>query len=149
MVGLLSLCKANGACRPDGGGRGLLNPDFLYCHYFFCIGGYDNGVKIAGTIMQDTESYRRAVYLGLKENDLKKIVRKQIGFIYFFPVVCGCFTASFMINRFMEASSAAHVFEITLAAIGLSLGVFLVQLIIFFFLQRKLVVAISGIIYAE
>lgn len=27
------------------------------------------GLKIAGTIMQDTESYRRAVYLGLKGND--------------------------------------------------------------------------------
>ena len=27
------------------------------------------GLKIVGTIMQDTESYRRAVYLGLKDND--------------------------------------------------------------------------------
>ena len=113
----------------------------------FVLAAMIMGLKIAGTIMQDTESYRRAVYLGLKENDLKKIVRKQTGLIYFFPVVCGCFTASFMINRFMEASSAAHVFEITLAAIGLSFGVFLVQLIIFFFLQRKLVAAISRVIY--
>lgn len=45
------------------------------------------GLKIAGTIMQDTESYRRAMYLGLKENDLKKMIRKQIGLIYFFPVL--------------------------------------------------------------
>lgn len=37
--------------------------------------------------MQDTESYRRAMYLGLKENDLKKMIRKQIGLIYFFPVL--------------------------------------------------------------
>lgn len=42
------------------------------------------GLKIAGTIMQDTESYKRAMYLGLKENDLKRIIRKQIGLIYFF-----------------------------------------------------------------
>ncbi len=105
------------------------------------------GLKIAGTIMQDTESYKRAMYLGLKENDLKKIIRKQIGLIYFFPVICGCVTASFMINRFMEASSATRILEITLVAIGLSLIVFLIQLILFFFLQKKLVLSTSGIIY--
>ena len=105
------------------------------------------GLKIAGTIMQDTESYKRAMYLGLKENDLKKMIRKQIGLIYFFPAICGCVTASFMINRFMEASSATRIFEITLVAIGLSLIVFLMQLIIFFFLQKKLVLSTSGIIY--
>ncbi|RKI93114.1 hypothetical protein D7V94_03760 [Parablautia intestinalis] len=105
------------------------------------------GLKIAGTIMQDTESYKRAMYLGLKENDLKKIIRKQIGLIYFFPVICGCVTASFMINRFMEASSATRIFEITLVAIGLSLIIFFMQLIIFFFLQKKLVLSTSGIIY--
>lgn len=105
------------------------------------------GLKIAGTIMQDTESYKRAMYLGLKENDLKKIIRKQIGLIYFFPVICGCITASFMINRFMEASSATRILEITLVAIGLSLIVFLMQLIIFFFLQKKLVVSTSKIVY--
>ena len=105
------------------------------------------GLKIAGTIMQDTESYKRAMYLGLKENGLKKIIRKQIGLIYFFPVICGCVTASFMINRFMEASSATRIFEITLVAIGLSLIVFLMQLIIFFFLQNKLVVSTSRIVY--
>ncbi|MDE7330961.1 MAG: hypothetical protein K2O16_01795 [Lachnospiraceae bacterium] len=105
------------------------------------------GLKIVGTIMQDTESYRKAMYLGLKENDLKKLIRKQIGLIYFFPVICGCATASFMINRFMEASSIVHVREVTLAAIGISLMVILIQLIIFFFLQKKLVVSTSGIVY--
>lgn len=105
------------------------------------------GLKIAGTIMQDTESYRKAMYLGLKENDLKKLIRKQIRLIYFFPVICGCATASFMINRFMEASSIVHVREVTLAAIGISLMVILIQLIIFFFLQKKLVVSTSGIVY--
>lgn len=97
--------------------------------------------------MQDTESYRRVMYLGLKENDLKSIIRKQIGLIYFFPAICGCITASFMINCFMDASSATHIFEITLVAIGLSLVVFLIQLIIFFFLQQKLTDSISGLVY--
>ena len=105
------------------------------------------GLKIAGTILQDSESYKRAMYLGLRENDLKKIIRKQIGLIYFFPIICGCVTASFMINRFMEASSATRIFEITLVTVGLSLVVILIQLIIFFFLQKKLVVSTSGIIY--
>lgn len=35
-----------------------------------------------------------------------------------------------MINRFMEASSIVHVREVTLAAIGISLMVILIQLII-------------------
>jgi hypothetical protein len=47
----------------------------------------------------------------------------------------------------MEASSATRIFEITLVAIGLSLIVFLMQLIIFFFLQKKLVLSTSGMIY--
>lgn len=105
------------------------------------------GLKTAGTIMQDIESNKRAMYLGLKENDLKKIIRKQIGLIYFFPVICGCITDSFMISRFMDASSAARIFEITLVAIGLSFVVFFIQFIIFFFLQKKLVVSTSRIVY--
>lgn len=107
------------------------------------------GLKIAGTILQDTESYKRATYLGLKEKDLKRMIRRQIGLIYFFPVICGCVTASFMINRFMEVSSAAHVFEITLAAVGLSLIVFMIQLIFFFFFQKKLVASASGIVWGS
>ena len=97
--------------------------------------------------MQDTESYKKAMYLGLKENDLKKLIRKQIGLIYFFLFIFGCAKAFFMINRFMEASSIIHVREITLAAIGISLMVILIQLIIFFFLQKKLVVSTSEIVY--
>ena len=47
----------------------------------------------------------------------------------------------------MEASSATRILEITLVAIGLSLIVFLIQLILFFFLQKKLVVSTSKIVY--
>lgn len=87
------------------------------------------------------------MYLGLKEKELRKIIRKQIRLIYFFPTICGCITASFMINRFMAVSSVTHVLEITLVAVGLSLIVFLIQCIVFFLLQKKLVVSTSKTIY--
>lgn len=56
---------------PDDGRCSLSDTDLLYCHYFLCIGNYDNGIKNCG---------------------------KQIGLIYFFPVICGCVTASFRRN---------------------------------------------------
>ena len=105
------------------------------------------GLKIAGTILQDQDSYRRAMYLGLKEKELRKIIRKQIGLVYFFPTICGCITASFMINRFMAVSSVTHIGEITLVAVGLSFIVFLIQCIAFFFLQKKLVSSTSKTVY--
>lgn len=99
------------------------------------------GLKITGTIMKDQESYKKAVYLGLKEKDLKKLIRRQIKLVFFFPTVCGCITASFMVNRFLAASSVKHIYEITLAAMGVSFMVLFIQLILYFFFQKKLVKA--------
>ena len=105
------------------------------------------GLKIAGTILQDRNSYQRAVYLGLKEKKLKRIIRGQIALIYFFPTICGCTTATFMINRFMEVSSVTHILEVTLMAIAISLIVLVIQCIIFGVLQKKLVFTTSNDVY--
>ena len=104
-------------------------------------------LKIAGTILQDQESYQRAVYLGLKERDLKKMVRKQIALIYFFPTLCGSITAIFMINRFMSVSSVTHISAITILAILLSFVVLVIQVIAFYVLQQKLVTVAAKVVY--
>ena len=104
-------------------------------------------LKIAGTILQDQESYQRAVYLGLKERDLKKMIRKQIALIYFFPTLCGSIMAIFMINRFMAVSSVTHISAITILAILLSFVVLVIQVIAFYVLQQKLVTAAAKAVY--
>lgn len=104
-------------------------------------------LKIAGTLLQDQSSYKRAVYLGLKERELKKIIRKQIALVYFFPTICGSITAIFMINRFMAVSSVTHISVITVLAILLSLVVLAVQGIAFYLLQKKLVRIATKAVY--
>ena len=106
-------------------------------------------LKIAGTILQDQESYQRAVYLGLKERDLKKMIRKQIALIYFFPTLCGSITAIFMINRFMAVSSVTHISAITMLAVLLSVVVVIVQIIAFGVLQRRMTVVATEAVYEK
>ena len=106
-------------------------------------------LKIAGTILQDQESYQRAVYLGLKERDLKKMIRKQIALIYFFPTFCGSITAIFMINRFMAVSSVTHISAITVLAVLLSVVVVIIQIIAFGVLQRRMTAVATKAVYEK
>ena len=106
-------------------------------------------LKIAGTILQDQESYQRAVYLGLKERDLKKMIRKQIALIYFFPTLCGSITAIFMINRFMAVSSVTHISAITMLAVLLSVVVVIIQIIAFGVLQRRMTAVATKAVYEK
>lgn len=106
-------------------------------------------LKITGTILQDQASYQRAVYLGLKEKELKKIIRKQIALVYFFPAVCGSIAATFMINRFMEVSSVTHISAITTLAVLVSLLVLAVQIIAFCMFQRKSVADVTKAVYGN
>lgn len=104
-------------------------------------------LKIAGTVLQDQESYKRAVYLGLKERDLRKLIRKQAGLVFFFPSLCGCAAASLMVNRFMKASSVKHVLEVTWLAVGISCILLLLQIAVYMILQKKLAAKACAAIY--
>lgn len=96
-------------------------------------------LKITGTIRQDAGSYRRAVYLGLREKELSKLIEKQMALVFFFPSICGCMAALFMINRFLSVSSITHYRAVTWAAAGLSFAVFLIQVIVFCVVRKKLI----------
>lgn len=96
-------------------------------------------LKAAGTIQQDTGNYRKAVYLGLKRSDLRRLIVKQMGLVFFFPSICGCLTALLMINRFLSASTITHYRQVTWVAAGLSFAVFLLQILIFCIFRKKLV----------
>lgn len=92
------------------------------------------GLKIIETNRQDQENYKRAIYLGMKENDLKKLIYKQVRFIYFFPTICGGITASFIFNCFIAETSVTHVNEVAIFVVLVSILVLILQVIIFIFI---------------
>lgn len=104
-------------------------------------------LKVAGTISQDIGNYRKAMYLGQKEENLKRLIRKQMMLVFFYPSICGCITASFMINRFLSVTSIQHYHEVTAVSIGLSVIVFLIQVFIFEIVRKKLVNSVTKKVY--
>lgn len=95
------------------------------------------GLKVLGSVWQDSKSYQKAVFLGLKEKALKQLISKQIALIYFYPTILGCIIGVIMINQIVLASSAMHVAIITLIATALSLLVFIIQIVVFIILRRR------------
>ena len=85
----------------------------------------------------------------MKERDLKKMIRKQIALIYFFPTFCGSITAIFMINRFMAVSSVTHISAITVLAVLLSVVVVIIQIIAFGVLQRRMTAVATKAVYEK
>lgn len=96
------------------------------------------GLKILGTIWQDEETYKKAVFLGLKEKDLRKLIAKQISFIYFYPTVLGCAIGILMINQIILASSSTHPGAVTLIAAMLAFMILLIQVGIYFLLKKRI-----------
>lgn len=97
------------------------------------------GLKILGTIWQDEETYKKAVFLGLKEKDLRKLIAKQISFIYFYPAVLGCAIGILMINQIILASSSTHPGAVTFIAAMLALMILMIQVCIYFLLKKRMI----------
>lgn len=105
------------------------------------------GMKLLGTITQDEENYRKAVYLGFTRKMLNRLITKQMGFIWFFPALCGCSTACVMVRCFMDVSSITHVNTITWLAVGISMIVLLIQSLVFFIMRRKVTHKMSRVCF--
>ena len=97
------------------------------------------GIKIMSTLWQDQTEYQKAIYLGLTERDMIRLKTNQIATIYLFPTVCGCTTAIFIIYAIMSVSSIENVTAITIVAILLSFCIALIQLIIFYFIRKRII----------
>lgn len=97
------------------------------------------GLKILGTLWQDNESYRKAVFLGLKEQSLNRLISKQISLIYYYPTFAGCAVGILMINQIIVASSSAHPGAVTLIAVLSALAIVLLQIVIYLFLRKSII----------
>lgn len=97
------------------------------------------GLKILGTLWQDHESYRKAVFLGLKEKSLNKLISKQISLIYYYPTFSGCAVGILMINQIISASSSVHPGAVTLIAVLSALAVVLLQMAVYFLLRKSII----------
>lgn len=97
------------------------------------------GLKILGTLWQDNESYRKAVFLGLKEKSLNRLISKQISLIYYYPTFSGCGVGILMINQIILASSSAHPGAVTLIAVLSALVIVMLQIVIYLFLRKSII----------
>ena len=97
------------------------------------------GLKILGTLWQDNESYRKAVFLGLKEKSLNKLISKQISLIYYYPTCSGCAVGILMINQIILASDSAHPGAVTLVAALSALMIVIIQVFIYFLLRKNII----------
>lgn len=97
------------------------------------------GLKILGTLWQDNESYRKAVFLGLKEQSRNRLISKQISLIYYYPTFAGCAVGILMINQIILASSSAHPGAVTLIAVLSAVAIVLLQIVIYLFLRKSII----------
>ncbi len=95
------------------------------------------GLKIISTIWDDAIVYNNLQKLGMTKEKIKKLITKQMLFVYFIPTVLGCFTGAFTTYRIMLVSGVIYIGK-TMALVGGVCGlVIILQLIIFIVLRSK------------
>ena len=96
------------------------------------------GLKIVSTIWDDAIVYDNLRKLGMTRKKIKKLITKQMLFIYFIPAVPGCLIGAFTTYRIMLVSGVIYVGK-TMELVGGVCGIVLfVQLMIFFILRTKI-----------
>ena len=96
-------------------------------------------LKIINTIWDDAIVYENLKMLGMKRYGTKRLITKQILFVYFIPTVLGCIIGAFTTYRIMLVSGVIYI-ENTMLLVGGVCGIVLVlQLIIFFILRTRII----------
>lgn len=95
------------------------------------------GLKIIGTIWNDKKLYEDLMRLGMKRKEIKSLVTKQIVFIYFIPTIIGCLLGAFATHRIILAADVIYIQQVMNIVIGLTILISILQIIIFYFLRRK------------
>lgn len=97
------------------------------------------GLKIVSTIWDDATVYDNLRKLGMTRKKIKRLITKQMLFIYFIPTVHGCLIGAFTTYRIMLVSGVIYVGK-TMKLVGGVCGIVLfIQLMIFFFLRIKMI----------
>lgn len=95
------------------------------------------GLKLISTIWNDLGVYDNLQKLGLKRENIKQLITKQMLFIYFIPTILGCGIGAFTTYRIMLVSAVTYIGEAMALVYGLCALVIVLQIIIFFVIRIK------------
>jgi len=95
------------------------------------------GLKIISTIWDDATLYDNLQKLGMTKGKIKRLITKQMLFVYFIPTILGCLTGVFTTYRIMLVSGVIYIGK-TMELVGGVCGlVVILQLIIFIVLRSR------------
>lgn len=95
------------------------------------------GLKIISTIWDDAIVYDNLQKLGMTKGKIKRLITKQMLFVYFIPTILGCLTGAFTTYRIMLVSGVIYIGK-TMELVGGVCGlVVILQLIIFVVLRSR------------
>lgn len=95
------------------------------------------GLKIISTIWDDAIVYDNLQKLGMTKEKIKRLITKQMLFVYFIPTILGCLTGAFTTYRIMLVSGVIYIGK-TMELVGGVCGlVVILQLIIFVMLRSR------------
>ena len=97
------------------------------------------GLKLVSTIWDDAAVYENLRRLGMKQQNIKNLITKQMLFVYFIPTIFGCLIGAFTTYRIMLVSGVIYVGKTMILVGGVCSIVFILQLAIFFLLRAKII----------
>ena len=96
------------------------------------------GLKLISAIWDDAEVYNDLRRLGMKRRKMKRLITKQMLFVYFIPTVLACIVGAFTTYRIMLVSGVIYIGE-TMQLVGCVCGLMLIiQIAIFFILRARI-----------
>lgn len=96
------------------------------------------GLKLISTIWDDAAVYENLRRLGMKQRNIRRLITKQMIFVYFVPTIIGCVIGAFTTYRIMLVSDVIYIGK-TMQVVGGVCGLVVVlQLIIFFLLRTRI-----------
>lgn len=97
------------------------------------------GLKLISTMWDDAMVYENLRRFGMKQRSIKELATKQMLFVYFIPTVLGCLIGAFTSYRIMLVSNVIYIGNTMLLVGGVCAAIFILQLVIFFVLRKKIV----------
>lgn len=95
-------------------------------------------LKFISTIWDDAVVYDSLYRLGMTGGDIKKLIIKQMGFIYFIPMFLGCIIGAFATYQIMLVSSVTYVRKTMFFVGGVCAGLVILQIVIFMVIAYRI-----------
>lgn len=101
------------------------------------------GLKIISTIWDDAAVYDSLWKLGMTGEKIKRLITKQMLFVYFIPTVLGCLIGAFTTYRIMLVSGVIYIWK-TMELVGVVCGLVIVLQLIIFVVLRSSIYGLSN-----